>query len=320
MLLDDVPLLEGRQGRPREPLIAALGNLSGIGLGQVYAGGAAIGLLLLGAMMLTMLLVGGIVLWLPPSPLVAILIWLLPIGDTCAAAVLGWRAARAAPQPFLPRWYNRWYWYLAYGLVAYAALSLGALPYFKHHVVEAFRVPSGSMAPTVLVGDFLMVTRTSAAGRPPPRGAVVVFELVEEPGLQAIKRVVGLVGDTLAMRGGQLMRNGLAVREPYVRHDPTPARAEPSERAKMRAWQIGHFAGPVPDAYNPNVSDWGPLVVPAGMVFLLGDNRDHSYDSRHYGFVPLANVRGRPRLVYWSCEPPAAPDRIRWSRLGHAIE
>jgi signal peptidase I len=177
------------------------------------------------------------------------------------------------------------------------------------------------MEPAVLAGEFLMVSRTGHSARiDPPRGAIVVYTLVEEPGLKTIKRIAGLAGDTLAMLGGQLLLNARAVEEPYVRHDASPAHADLPDRAKMRAWQVEHFVGTVPAAYSPDVSDWGPVTVPYGMMFLLGDNRDHSYDSRHYGFVPTANVVGQPRLVYWSFEPPLAPGHIRWGRLGHAIK
>jgi signal peptidase I len=318
-LQDSVPLIESRTGHPRDPLVAALANLGGLGLGHVYSGQALTGLLLVGGAMLTMVIVGAVVLWLPPSPVVAVLIWLLPLAYTGAAATLGWRAARAAPRPFKSRWYNRWYWYLTYVSAAYVSTSLGPLPWIKAHMVEAFRVPSESMDPTVLPGEFLMVPRLGAEGRHPHRGAIVVCTSVDEPGLKIIKRVVGIADDTLAMRGGQLLRNGQAVNETYVRHDTTAAHADSLGLARMRAWQVEHFAGTVPASYNPDVSDWGPVVVPHGMLFVLGDNRDHSYDSRYYGFVPIANVRGQPRLVYWSFEPGMAPSHIRWSRFGHAI-
>lgn len=304
----------------REPWLAALANFGGSGIGSIYSGQALTGVLLLGGAIVTMLLVGAVVVWLPPSPVAAGLVWFLPLAYTCVAAALGWRAARAAPRPFVPRWYNRWYWYLAYASVVYVGLIVGAVPWIRNHVMEAFRVPSGSMEPTVLAGEFLMVPREGSARSDPHRGAIVVYTLVEEPGLKTIKRIAGIAGDTLAMRGGQLLLNGQVVDEPYVRHDVSPAHADPPDRAKMRAWQVEHFAGAVPADYSPDVSDWGPVVVSDDMIFVLGDNRDHSYDSRHYGFIPTANVLGRPRLVYWSLEPPLAPGHIRWSRLGHPIK
>ena len=310
--------MEGRTDQ-REPWLAALANFGGSGLGHVYSGQALTGLLLLGGAMLTMLLVGAVVVWLPPSPIAATLVWFLPLGYVCAATGLGWRAARAAPQPFVPRWYNRWYWYLAYASVVYVSLVVGAVPWIRRHLFEAFRVPSGSMEPAVLAGEFLMVPRTGSARCHPQRGAMVGYTWVEKPGLKTIKRIAGMGGDTLAMRGGQLLLNGQAVHEPYVRHDATLVHADSPERAKMRAWQVEHFVGTVPASYNPDVSDWGPVAVPHGMMFVLGDNRDHSYDSRHYGFVPTANVLGQPRLVYWSFEPSAASGHIRWKRLGSGI-
>ena len=105
--------------------------------------------------------------------------------------MLGWRAAYAAPPPFVSRWYNRWYWYLAYGFAAYAFLGAVAMPSIKAHVIEAFRVPSESMAPTVLAGDFLMI-RTGSGGSRLDRDAIVICTSLEEPGLKLIKRIAGI--------------------------------------------------------------------------------------------------------------------------------
>jgi signal peptidase I len=168
------------------------------------------------------------------------------------------------------------------------------------------------MAPTVMAGDLLLVNMWHPA-RELGRGAVVVFDSVEEPGLKVIKRVVGLPGDTIAMVGGLLRQNGSLVSEPYVIHEDPTRHEDAVQRAKMRQWQMSYIAaGHNLSEYAPDLQDWGPVVVPRDSLFLLGDNRDNSYDGRYYGFVPIAHVVGRPMFVYYSYDP-AGSHRRPWA-------
>jgi signal peptidase I len=181
-------------------------------------------------------------------------------------------------------------------------------------VLESFRVDSGSMRNTLLVDDFLFVAkplygaevplthRHLPALREPRRGDIVLFTSVEGP-FTVIKRVVGLPGDTLAMASGHLLRNGTRVDEPYVVHVDSMRSETPDVRARMRAWQLPHLAGAPGATYAPDVESWGPLVVPPDSLFVMGDNRDDSYDSRYWGFLPRANLRGSPLLIYYSYAP-----------------
>ena len=204
--------------------------------------------------------------------------------------------------------------------------------FLRSFLVEAFRIPSGSMENTLLAGDFLFVNkalygaevplshRHLPAVREPRRGELVIFDSVEEPGRTLVKRLVGLPGDTLAMRHGTLFRDGGEVDEPYA-VNVDPDRSESLDnRERMRAWQLPYFVGPSPRSYQPDLNDWGPLVVPPDSLFVLGDNRDGSYDGRYWGFVPRGNVEGRPILIYFSYEPDswkALPffTRVRWARI-----
>ena len=204
--------------------------------------------------------------------------------------------------------------------------------FLRSFLVEAFRIPSGSMENTLLVGDFLFVNkalygaevplshRHLPAVREPRRGELVIFDSVEEPGRTLVKRLVGLPGDTLAMRHGTLFRDGGEVDEPYA-VNVDPDRSESLDnRERMRAWQLPYFVGSSPRNYQPDLNDWGPLVVPPDSLFVLGDNRDGSYDGRYWGFVPRGNVEGRPILIYFSYEPDswnALPflTRVRWARI-----
>jgi signal peptidase I len=126
-------------------------------------------------------------------------------------------------------------------------------------------------------------------------------------------------GDTLEMRAGVLARNGEPQSEPYIqRLDSLNDTADP----EMRAWQLAYLLPEVDrDAYRPSRDHWGPLAVPSGQFFVMGDNRDNSYDSRYWGFVDRQVIRGRPLFVYYSFDHEswrALPflTAIRWGRIG----
>jgi signal peptidase I len=204
-------------------------------------------------------------------------------------------------------------------------------------LIEPFRIPSGSMENTLLVGDWLFVNKaiygaevpfthyTLPASREPRRGDILVFDSVEEPGLKVVKRLIGMPGDTLAMRHGRLVRNSHEVAEPYVQHVDLTRSEQPMRRVQMREWQLRHLAGVDPATYEPDLQDWGPIVVPRDSFFMMGDNRENSYDSRYWGFLPRGNVRGRPMFVYYSYDAESwrvlpALTAIRWGRIGHVIQ
>ncbi len=211
------------------------------------------------------------------------------------------------------------------------AFALVVWLFLRTFLIEAFRIPSGSMEDTLLVGDFLFVNKLLygaevpvigkrlPAVREPVRGDVLVFDSVEEPGLKVVKRLVGVPGDTLSMEGGQLYRNSKAVDEPWARHSNPGAYADAYYRAKMRNWQVEYLLGDS-STYAPDLQDWGPIVVPPGKYFMMGDNRDDSYDGRYWGFLPRENVRGRPLVVYFSFDanswkPLPFFTAIRWGRF-----
>ncbi|HTO73484.1 MAG TPA: signal peptidase I [Gemmatimonadales bacterium] len=212
------------------------------------------------------------------------------------------------------------------------AVAFGAWLVISTFLVQGYRIPSESMEGTLLPGDWLFVTkalygaevpvidRHMPAIREPRRGDIVVFHSVEED-LTVVKRVMGLPGDTLSMRDGVVTRNGEGISEPYVTPPPALRSESPEVRERMRRWQAAHFAGPVPSDYHPDLYQWGPVVVPAESLFVMGDNRDESYDGRYWGFLPRRNVRGAPLIIYYSYDPASwrpLPflSAIRWGRLG----
>lgn len=213
-------------------------------------------------------------------------------------------------------------------------LALLVLMVVRTVIVEAFKIPTSSMEGTLLAGDFLLVNKavfgaeipgigvTLPALAEPSRGEVIVFNPPHEPAKHYVKRVVGVPGDTLAMRRKQLYLNGVPVVEPFVRHGDIRGDAyHPG-----MDWQIDHLV-PIQrrGRYQPSRDNWGPLVVPDGRFFVLGDNRDNSEDSRYWGFVDRDAIRGRPWIVYYSSEMDAEGRfqffrEVRWTRIGGRIE
>lgn len=180
-------------------------------------------------------------------------------------------------------------------------------------VVEAYRIPSRSMERTLLPGDLLLVNKLIYGAlvpvwnrrlpplRPPRRNDLIVFDWPKDPSVVFVKRIVGLPGDTLEMRGGILFRDSHPQQEPWALHG--------ADRY-------------IPPDQTPE--DWPSIVVPEHHFFVLGDNRDNSLDSRIWGFVPDSLVRGTPWVVYMSIETDSATHRsalkrVRWSRLGSAV-
>lgn len=198
---------------------------------------------------------------------------------------------------------------------------------------EAFRIPSESMEDTLLVGDFLFVNKAIYGAevplfhwhmpkyREPERGDLVIFDSVEEEDLKVVKRVIGMAGDTLEMRARVIHRNGVALDEPFAHYVDVPIPDDPDRRLKIREWQLGHLARDTA-GYWPDRDNWGPIVVPHDSLFVMGDNRDESWDGRYWGFLPRLNVRGTPLFIYYSFDketykPLPFITNIRWGRFFH---
>jgi len=196
-------------------------------------------------------------------------------------------------------------------------------------VLQAFEIPSSSMEDTLLIGDHVFVNREQFA--PPTRwmgplmpyrdirrNDIVVFLSPEEQGLFVVKRIMGVPGDRIHLRDGVVYRNGEKLVEPYVQHklaDYNPYRdnfpaVPPSEMYGVRneKWQ----------QELPSRIEGEDIVVPPDSYFAMGDNRDVSYDSRYWGFIPRKNVIGRPMFVYWSFITPEGQYQMRSAgdRLG----
>lgn len=221
-------------------------------------------------------------------------------------------------------------------------ITLAIFLVIRTFLVEAYRIPSGSMIPTLLIGDWLFVNKLAYGPHvpgtdynlpgynEPKRGDVIVFrsppqlDMPEDMTPTLVKRLVAVGGDTVYMRGGMFYVNGVA-QPPVPNNNPI---MNGGFSMGLFNWQHSYeLAGSrfgEPPAI-PTLDDWGPLVVPENHLFFLGDNRYDSKDSRYWGFVPRDNVRGRPIFVYYSYNAddsdralPFLTD-IRWKRIGTVI-
>ena len=277
------------------------------GLGHLYAGAPRRGLLL---WLLSLLFgVASVVALpvlsatiLPPALVLAtgILAGVLFVSLVARDAVLH---ARRAGAGYILRRYNRWYVYTGLLLLVTFFVQPGYLR-LLHHSLQAYQIPNTSMEPTLLAGDYIFAT---PLGRPPSRGQVVIYK--RRTGAW-VKRIVGVPGDTLAMDAAVLSVNGHPMSEPYASHAHERAVSDPAFE-----WQRRFLAHPVDrSGYHPTTTAWGPIVVPPGNYFVLGDNRPESADSRYTGFVAADSVVERPTFVYFSRDP--YNHSVRWSRIG----
>lgn len=174
-------------------------------------------------------------------------------------------------------------------------------------VVQAFKIPSGSMKPTLLVGDHILVLKFIYGTKvpftdkrilvftEPKRGDIIVFRYPKDPSRDFIKRVIGVGGDVVEEKNKIVYVNGKPLNEPYIQHTDNDIR-------------------PLSKDVRDN---FGPVYVPEGKLFVMGDNRDQSYDSRYWGFVDMKDVKGKAFIIYWSWDRTKHLPRL--SRIGKLI-
>jgi signal peptidase I len=220
-------------------------------------------------------------------------------------------------------------------------------------VVQAFKIPSQSMERTLLVGDHLLVNKFIFGGhgawyekllpyRELQRGDIIVFKFPYLDHPHFVKRVIGLPGDRLKIVDQQVYVNGQPLNEPYVVHDASSGYGDPLNYNFPPVGNQMYLSSLQPEwAHDIRKHIQGDeLVVPAGKYFAMGDNRDHSSDSRYWGFVDRDAIMGRPFLIYWSINANSAdygsasfgerilaifdtlvhlPARTRWNRMLHTV-
>lgn len=176
--------------------------------------------------------------------------------------------------------------------------------FIRSFVVQAFKIPSGSMLQTLQIGDHLLVTKFAYGVKipftnsmiierdGPERGDVIVFDFPEDPSKDFIKRVIAVPGDVIEIREKKVFLNGEELVEPYIQHVDASTSV-------------------------PRRDNFGPVMVPQNKYFVMGDNRDESYDSRFWGFVERNTIAGKALILYWSWE---SLTNVRWERIGQMVE
>jgi signal peptidase I len=283
-------------------LLAFFVGMGFLGLGQLILGRPKQAAIWLGiGLGLWAMIIAGIRLNVPVLSLVALLcLFVAYVGSLISAGRLPfgsrlstWMAVGAAVVVF------------AVGLVAAAAQRL--------FLTEAFQMPAGSMMPTLLVGDHFFTAKGSRA----EPGDVIVFKYPPDPGVDYVKRVIARGGDTIEIRQDIVYVNDKELPQTKL-PEPCPPRPEefgsssPScvmseERNGSGSYRVQHEAGPF---------SYGPMTVPAGHLFVMGDNRHNSNDSRVWGTVPVELVKARAQFIWWSRHG----SEWRWGRIGKRVE
>ena len=287
----------------RHPIISLLLSVIAPGLGQIYNGQAKKGIIFyfVGLLILLSYSILGLYFYGLIISLLLSIGWYLFINADALVTAIKIKQIELND-------YNRWYLYIIFFLI-FSIITFSSSVFLVK--IKAYSIPSGAMEPTLLIGDRLIANNSAYGIRnpvtnkvwipisKPQRGNVVIFMFPQDPTKDYIKRVVGLPGDHIQIIDKKVLVNGKLFETPQaVYTDPTiiPAPRGPGQPAR---------------------DNWGPAEVPADSYFVMGDNRDHSYDSRFWGFVSFDYIRGKALYIYLSRDRKTS--MIRRERMGKPI-
>jgi signal peptidase I len=303
----------------RKPRLALGAGLLMPGLGQLYVGDLPRGLCFLFGVALAVPAAVHLALWGPPR----LLCFVVLAGVVVATGLYVWsvrdavRLARRASPKALHQWQQPRV-YALYVVASYVFVLAPSTAGVRRDLLEAFKVPSASLSPGILPGDRIFVDKTvgQPGGAKLWRGAIVVFIYPNDRTSIFVKRVIGLPGDRIEMEGNNLRVNGNSVSQGPA-NEPLPS-AFTGLRAFRERGDRGEYTVLWPSGDASESSDPSPssFVVPAGQLFVLGDNRGASVDSRRFGTVPVADVKGVARQIWFSA---SAQDGVRWRRFGKVL-
>ena len=204
--------------------------------------------------------------------------------------------------------------------------------FIRQFVVEAFKIPSGSMIPTLTIGDHLLVNKflygpripftdiRFFSGKEPKRGDIIVFKFPEDESKNFIKRVVGVPQDKIEIRKGRLLINDLPVPVTDVENagDKEQSLVQQPGWPRLLEEQLGNVKHRIQHLHDQKDMNFGPVLVPKESVFVMGDNRDNSQDSRVWKFVKYEKILGKALIIYWSWDGNNGR-WLRWERIGNLI-
>lgn len=282
--------------KPRKPWLAVLLSILVAGLGHLYSGKAKKGLFLFFGQAIVLAFALSIIVVFTTNIYTYLFAFAAVISYVVYCAADAMKAARTSKYSYSLKKYNRWYIYLICYIVSNIIIQPVASHLIKENIVKAYKIPSGAMLPTILIGDHILVDRFIYKSSSPAKGEVIVFEFPKDPKTDYIKRLIAVSGDTLEIKNKKLFINGVEQNESYVKYvDSKSHKIVTSPR-----------------------DNFGPITVPHGSVFVMGDNRDNSYDSRFWGFVKLEQIKGKAISLYWSWDK--EEKKVRWNRIGEPIK
>lgn len=292
----------------RKPLIAGFMSLILPGFGQLYNGQLNKGILLFIGFTLSVIPLPTLTLWLPAVFTLPLLIisLLLTLSIWLYAIINAWKQARLQPG-YVPKAWQQPATYIGAFLIAMLILSI-TTDYVRSHLIEAFTIPSSSMLPTVLKGDLLFADkRYNCPGckHHAQRGDIAIFVYPNNRSWYYIKRIIALPGDRVSIKDQTVFINGQALTQSTAQENDANLVTEKTETSSYQVrWSKN-------DALT-----MAEMTVPAGAVFVLGDNRSASNDSRKFGTVPMMDVVGKARQLWFSY----GEDGVRWERLGEVVK
>ncbi|MGD0078022.1 MAG: signal peptidase I [Sedimentisphaerales bacterium] len=303
----------------RKPIVAAILSLIVPGVGQIYCGRIIRGLVFIFFYVIFVPVTTTIVLEnlsqinmviIGIASLASLVIWLAAIIDSC-------RIAKRNNPDYELKEYNRWYVYVIFLLIAMTANGR-INQNIKSDLIEKFKTPTLSMFPTIEYHDCFLANKKAYKKDEPKRGDIIIFVSPENRNEMWVKRVVAVAGDTVEIKGNQLFINGEKLeredlgRTTYIDIDPNKKEVKVEGELLTEKNDQAEYTIFLEDTYDsksfPNrYTNFPETKIPKNHCFVLGDNRNLSGDSRHFGPVPLATVKGRAEYIYW---PPR-----NWSRF-----
>ncbi len=281
--------------KPRKSWVSAILTILVVGLGHIYSGNAQRGIFLYFIPQSILMAVCVGLLLVLPNKIGLVLTLLLFVGFYIFCILDAIRIPSRNKSTYTLKKYNRWYVYLICWILS-AFLIQPLLSFaIKGHFIQAYKIPSGAMIPTLQIGDQILTKKKFLLGDSINRGDIVTFPYPEDPSKIFIKRVIGIGGEKLEIKGKHVFINGMSLTEPYIQNTDT------------RIFQAEQMPR----------DNFGPIDIPGDSLFVMGDNRDESNDSRFWGFIKKSSITGKAISVYWSWDKPNT--EVRWYRIGHKI-
>jgi signal peptidase I len=274
--------------KPRRPWIAALLTIFVTGLGHLYSGKPVRGMILFVISQFLFFVFAIAVNLITPNVFFVLPAVIVGMAFIVFCVVDALSIAKKKRGNYEPTKCNRWFVYVGYILIALLLANTYSSFVIVPHFIQAYKMPSGSMEPTLLIGDHLLAGKLLINRTAPKRGDIIIFKYPKNPESAMVKRLIGEPGEKVEIRERAVYINNKPLKEDYVQYiDPSSAD-----------------------------QSYGPITVPPESYFVLGDNRDNSMDSRFWNCVPRKYLLGKPLFIYWSFETPR--DKYLQSKISDA--